>query len=298
MNSIVLFQSSLIPLLLITSCLLSINLQSSLCAAETVEFANCSQPIICEGVNSSISYPFWGANRADYCGKSGFQVTCQDTDPMIRMGSMDFRILNMSASGAATPTVTVAREDYWNNICPLNYVATNINFSLLTYASGVQNVSFFYGCSSLVTTQFPVNSQACNSTVTTSYVTQTQAAKIPVDPVESRTCTNKVLVPVSGTASQALDSNTTDIKTAIDGGFELDVLNDDTGHCNNCVASGGVCGQNITTNAPFMCFCENSSSTNTTCTGNSITNPNSSSGINPSTLSLIFIYIYLSYKKY
>ncbi|KAK9923757.1 hypothetical protein M0R45_032158 [Rubus argutus] len=236
-------QVLLCPFLLITSSLLvSINLQLSVGAADTAEYANCSQPITCGGVESSLSYPFWGANRAEYCGKSGFEVTCQDTLPMISMGSVDFRILNMSASGAAIPTVTVAREDYWNDICPLNYVNTSLNFSLFDYASGAEN---------------------------------TQISKLPSDPTTNGACPNVVKVPVSATAAQALNNNeTSTIQTAIDDGFDLNVQNVDTGLCNNCVASGGVCGQ-TTTNASFLCFCQNSPST-TTCNGNSSTNLNSS----------------------
>ncbi|KAM5548906.1 hypothetical protein ABKV19_000360 [Rosa sericea] len=268
MNSFVLFQSSLIPLLLITS-FLSINFQLSVCADDTVEYANCSQPITCGSVKSNISYPFWGANRADYCGKSGFEVTCKADVPLITMNNVNFRIL-ANSSTSTTSTVKVARDDYWETICPSTYVSTTLDFSLFTYSSGLLNVSFWYGCNATVRVTITGNSQVCNSSVTASYLTETRASTIvPIDPVTTGACQYKVSVPVFESASAALDSNTTDIETAIDGGFGLDVLNADTDLCNECLTSGGVCGQNTTVANEFMCFCQTTSSSTTTCNENS-----------------------------
>ncbi|KAM5562094.1 LEAF RUST 10 DISEASE-RESISTANCE LOCUS RECEPTOR-LIKE PROTEIN KINASE-like 1.4 [Rosa sericea] len=279
MNSFVLFQSSLIPLLLITS-FLSINFQLSVCADDTVEYASCSQPITCGSVKSNISYPFRGANRAEYCGKSGFEVTCEANVPMITMKNIKFRILDMSnSSTTTTPTVKVARQDYWGTICPSTYVSTTLDSSLFTYSSGLLNVSIWYGCNATVTvpgsSQVVGNSRVCSSSITASYLTQTRASNLPLDPVITGDCQYKVLVPVFESASTALDSNNTDIETAIDGGFELDVLNADSGLCTDCLSSGGVCGQSTTGANEFMCFCQTTSST-TTCNENSSPSPNSS----------------------
>ncbi|XP_062025117.1 LEAF RUST 10 DISEASE-RESISTANCE LOCUS RECEPTOR-LIKE PROTEIN KINASE-like 1.4 isoform X2 [Rosa rugosa] len=279
MNSFVLFPSSLIPLLLITS-FLSINFQLSVCADDTVEYANCSQPITCGSVKSNISYPFWGANRAEYCGKSGFEVTCEANVPMITMRNIKFRILDMSNSSTTTttPTVKVARQDYWEDICPSTYVSTTLDFSLFAYSSGLLNVSFWYGCNATVTvpgnSQVTGNSRVCNSSVTANYLTQTAASSLPSDPVSSGACQYEVLVPVSESASAALESNSAEIETAIDGGFELDVLNADTDLCNSCLSSGGVCGQNTTVANEFKCFCRTASSSTTTCTESSSLSPN------------------------
>ncbi|XP_040370150.1 LEAF RUST 10 DISEASE-RESISTANCE LOCUS RECEPTOR-LIKE PROTEIN KINASE-like 2.7 isoform X2 [Rosa chinensis] len=266
-------QYSFLPFFFITYFFSIINLPFSLRADDTVEYANCSQPITCGSVKSNISYPFWGANRAEYCGKSGYEVTCQADAPMITMRNITFRILDMSST--TTPTVKVARQDYWGTICPPTYVPTNLIFSLFNYSSGLLNVSFWYGCNTNVTA-VAGNSHFCNSSVTATYLTQTQtrASNASVDPVTTGACQYKVMVPVFESASEALDNNATDIQTAIDGGFELDVLDDDTGLCEICVASGGVCGQD-STSAQFICFCQDSSST-ATCSENSSTIPTSS----------------------
>ncbi|XP_004300968.1 PREDICTED: probable receptor-like protein kinase At1g67000 [Fragaria vesca subsp. vesca] len=256
--SFVFFQSSLIPLLLITS-FLSINFRSSVCA-DTAEYANCSLPVTCGSVKSNISYPFWGSDRPEYCGKSGFEVTCNANVPMITMKKINFRILDMSSSTITpTPTVTVAREDYWNTLCPPSYIDTDLNFSLFEYASGPQNVSFYYGCHEAGSSALSI----CNSTVTVTFLTEKETAKLP-DSTASGSCAAVVLVPVSAAAAEALDKNeTSTIQSAVDGGFELNVQDDDTVLCNNCVVSGGFCGQN-TTNAEFVCYCQYGTSA-TTC---------------------------------
>ncbi|XP_050382622.1 LEAF RUST 10 DISEASE-RESISTANCE LOCUS RECEPTOR-LIKE PROTEIN KINASE-like 2.5 [Argentina anserina] len=273
-------QFSFQPFLLIIS-FFSINLPFSLCANVTAGYGNCSKPITCGSVESNLSYPFWGANRPDYCGKSGFKVTCQDDVPLITMRNINFRILDMTPvsnsssmlinmsnnNTTTTPTVKVSREDYWGTICPSSYVPTNLNFSLFSYSSGLLNVSIYYGCNISMMADAS-NVLDCNNTGTASYLTQTKASNLTTVPVPyPYACENEVSVPVFESASEALDGNDTDIQTAIDGGFELDVVNDDGGLCNDCVASGGVCGQN-STSSQFICFCRYSSSPST-CSGNS-----------------------------
>ncbi|XP_004290450.1 PREDICTED: probable serine/threonine-protein kinase At1g18390 isoform X4 [Fragaria vesca subsp. vesca] len=225
-----------------------------------------SLPITCGSVKSNISYPFWGSNRPEYCGKSGFEVTCNNTVPMITMKKINFRILDMSNSTTTpTPTVTVAREDYWNTLCPPSYIDTDLNFSLFEYASGPQNVSFYYGCNAAGSSElslFTSITHECSSTVTVSFLTENQIAKLP-NPTLLASCAPVVVVPVSAAAAEALDKNeTSTIQSAVDGGFELNVQDDDTVLCNDCVGSGGFCGQD-TTNAEFICYCQNSTSAST-----------------------------------
>ncbi|XP_050365429.1 LEAF RUST 10 DISEASE-RESISTANCE LOCUS RECEPTOR-LIKE PROTEIN KINASE-like 2.7 [Argentina anserina] len=286
MNSFVLFESSLIPLFFITS-FLTINFQSSV-YADTVEYSECSQTITCGSVTSNISYPFWGENRPEYCGKSGFEATCTDDDvPMITMKKIEFRLLDMSNSTNLT-TVTVARNDYWDSLCPPNLITTDLDYSLFNYTSGPQDVSFYYGCSlpaeiapTISGFDFSAITRDCSNGVTVSFLTEKQIAKIPASTNLSTICPNVVSVPVSASASDALDNNqTSTIEAAVKGGFELNVQIVDTGVCKDCVASGGLCGQDTTTRA-FICYCQNGTSPNT-CDSNSATPDaaNSSKGIN------------------
>ncbi|ONI17215.1 hypothetical protein PRUPE_3G146000, partial [Prunus persica] len=63
---------SLFPLLLITS-FLSINVELSL-SQDNEQYTNCGEDINCGGFRN-ISYPFWGVNRANYCGPKTYVTT-------------------------------------------------------------------------------------------------------------------------------------------------------------------------------------------------------------------------------
>lgn len=99
----------------------------------------------------------------------------------------------MSSSNTAW-FVIVARNDYWKTICPSTYVNTTLNFSLFNYGSGLQNMSFYYGCNSASGLNLSSNSHVCNSSVTVSFLTQTQTSKLPADPVATGACQS--MVPV------------------------------------------------------------------------------------------------------
>ncbi|CAB4279640.1 unnamed protein product [Prunus armeniaca] len=148
-------------------------------------------------------------------------------------------------------SVTVARQDYWETICPRTYVNTNINFSLFSYSSEVTNLTFYHGCNTSVP-GLTSSSQVCsanNGNITVSYATQSP----PSDPVANGACENGVIVPVFRTAVVALEANQMTIGEAVDGESELDLEIDDD-QCNRCVESGGKCGLN-TTKGGFSCFC-------------------------------------------
>ncbi|KAL6286676.1 hypothetical protein ACE6H2_011066 [Prunus campanulata] len=233
---------SLFPLLLITS-FLSINVELSLSQYE--QHTNCSEDINCGGIR--LSYPFWGVNRANYCGPPGFEVECLEKVPMINISSINYRILKTDSSA---PSVTVARQDYWGTICPPTYVNTNVNFSLFDYTSGLTNLTFYYGCASIDIPGLNSTSQRCN----TNNDNVTYATRSPQsDPVASSFCKEEVNVPVFRTAAVTLEANPTTLQDAVDGGFELGLQIDNV-QCNICVESGGNCGVNTTTGG-FSCFC-------------------------------------------
>ncbi|CAL2237527.1 unnamed protein product [Prunus armeniaca] len=229
--------------------------------------SNCSEAINCGGIGS-LSYPFWGVNRASYCGLPGFEVACLDNVPVINMSNINYRILKTNSS-RAPPSVTVARQDYWKTICPPSFVNTSINSSMFHYtSSGFTNLTLYYGCntSTSTTTNTPEltsTSQVCSrrnsGNITVSYVTPSPR----VDPVAPGACENRVIVPVSTTAAAALEANRTAIQDAVDGGFELE-LQIHTDQCNTCMQSGGKCGLN-TTSGGFSCFCQDNRAYATRC---------------------------------
>ncbi|KAM1025534.1 hypothetical protein ACFX13_039373 [Malus domestica] len=278
------------PFLLLTS-FISINFELYLCA-DNEAYSNCSEAIInCGGISSDVVYPFWGVNRPYYCGQPGFEVQCLDSVPVFSMWNIDYRILEMNSSSCPW-TIKVARQDYWKTICPPTFVYTNINSSLFDYASGLEDVTFYYVCSANTGTTIPgfnFNSQSCSNNmrgITNSKTTNqggrgfdvnTYVTRNPgFDPVATGLCTYRVSVPVFTTAVLALESNRTTIQDAIDGGFELEIKIDDD-ECDSCEVSGGKCGFNITSGG-FSCFCHDRDNENaTTCKSTSTESSGSSS---------------------
>ncbi|XP_048439964.1 G-type lectin S-receptor-like serine/threonine-protein kinase At1g61500 isoform X1 [Pyrus x bretschneideri] len=236
---------SLFPFLLIAS-FLSINVELSLCQ-DDAQFTNCSSSINCGGVGN-ISYPFYGVNRATYCGQPGYEVQCLNNVPVINMTGLSFRILEMNST-TAPRTVSVARLDYWSTICPLTFVNTTLNFSLFNYASGYTNMTFYYLCD-ITYTGLP--REQCNINKTVSPVFY--GTRSMVEQTSSVSCTDEVIVPVYTAAAQAIEASQTTIGDAVKGGFPLE-LEIDSNQCNKCEESGGQCGLNNTINSGFSCFC-------------------------------------------
>ncbi|KAL6140661.1 hypothetical protein ACLB2K_058959 [Fragaria x ananassa] len=81
---------------------------------------------------------------------------------------------------------------------------------------------------------------------------QTQTAK-NANPASAGACTTEVVVPVFESASETLDRNITDIQTAIDGGFEMDVLNDNGGFAAMAWHHKEFAGKTLLS-AQFSCF--------------------------------------------
>ncbi|KAB2611866.1 receptor-like protein kinase [Pyrus ussuriensis x Pyrus communis] len=229
---------SLFPFLLIAS-FLSINVELSLCQNDQ-QFTNCSSELNCGSVGG-ISYPFWGENRASYCGQPGFEIQCLDNVPVFNMKGVSYRILQMNTTTNSW-TVKVARNDYWGSICNPTFVNTTLNFSLFDYVSTYTNMTFYYQCPTTITLP---NIQSCN-TSSVFYLTRSMT---------SVNCTYEVIVPVYTTAALAIEAGqTTRITDAVDGGFSLQ-LQIDNDQCDKCLGSGGQCGFNTSTNSGFSCFC-------------------------------------------
>ena len=124
-------------LLIIT--LISAKVPTSLSANDT-QYTYCGEQFAC-GSLSGIKYPFWGVNRAEFCGQRGFKLDCQNNVSLITIMSQKFRVLR-----ANSQTLTVARDDYWNETCPARFVNTTLNSTLFSYAPGLRNLSLFYNC--------------------------------------------------------------------------------------------------------------------------------------------------------
>ncbi|KAF8407785.1 hypothetical protein HHK36_006921 [Tetracentron sinense] len=243
-----LFPSPLLFILIIF--LVLVHVPISLCDDE--RYVNCSQPFVC-GSLGNIIYPFWGRDRPEFCGHPGFELDCQDDNVTeIEIMSEKYRVLGITPD---SQILKVARDDFWNNICPSRLVNTTLNFTFFNYASTVHNLTLYYNCTlnNIPSVPSSMQSRAFNCSVNKItqygfYVTGTT----PADAILWK-CGDNVIVPVLQTAANALETNGTTLGATLDGGFELQ-WTVGSATCNQCLGSGGQCGYNSST-GQFSCFC-------------------------------------------
>ncbi|XP_050238035.1 LEAF RUST 10 DISEASE-RESISTANCE LOCUS RECEPTOR-LIKE PROTEIN KINASE-like 1.3 [Mercurialis annua] len=92
-----------------------------------------------------LSYPFWSDDRPEIYGHEGFKLTnCTEAQvPIITIQNEEFRVVSVNQSGSL---MTIAREDYWEDICPDNFANTTLNQTLFTFSQPFPNISLFYNC--------------------------------------------------------------------------------------------------------------------------------------------------------
>ncbi|WCJ25335.1 hypothetical protein M5689_007227 [Euphorbia peplus] len=233
------------PLLLI---LLSTKFPKSF-ATDDYRYSNCSQTFQCGSI-TDINYPFWGENRPDYCGRPGFHLSCKDNNTLIKFNSNTFRVLEINPENQA---LRVAREDYFNDICPDHFHNTSIDFTSFNYAPRLRNLTLIYGCNTVSSGTYLelLRQPDCfiNSTNINVYC-------VPMDVMVNR-CNSSVIIPVMETNAVIVENNDMKVIDAFKEGFELEwkIGND---QCKRCTDSGGICGFNTTTDQS-TCFCHDQS---------------------------------------
>ncbi|XP_060672881.1 LEAF RUST 10 DISEASE-RESISTANCE LOCUS RECEPTOR-LIKE PROTEIN KINASE-like 1.3 isoform X5 [Ziziphus jujuba] len=149
-------------------------------------------------------------------------------------------------------TLKVAREDFWDTICPSHLANTTLDFSLFTFGSGLTNLSLFYGCSFSVVLPELFGPIACDINTTSNVYVATR--EIRIDPGVG-SCNSSVFVPVFESAAQGVGVWNKTISDALDEGFELRwQIGGDQVECERCERSGGRCGFN-SSESRFVCFC-------------------------------------------
>ncbi|XP_059451729.1 LEAF RUST 10 DISEASE-RESISTANCE LOCUS RECEPTOR-LIKE PROTEIN KINASE-like 1.4 isoform X1 [Corylus avellana] len=223
--------------------------------ADAEQYLNCSKTFDCAGI-VDLSYPFWESNiRPSYCGHPAFELNCSDGVPLIKITFMNYRVLHVDN---VSQTLQVAREDYWNTLCPATIVNTTINSTVFGYASATVNLTLYYDCPSIPTspltippadtTQFDCS---INGSDANNYYSNNTIANLIGSSFGS--CAYNVKVPVL--QSQPGSGNLSALEEAIDGGFILG-WNANNSLCDGCKATGGQCGYNTST-SEFACHCAN-----------------------------------------
>ncbi|KAJ0868969.1 putative glycerophosphodiester phosphodiesterase, protein kinase RLK-Pelle-LRK10L-2 family [Helianthus annuus] len=204
----------------------------------------CGQSVQCGEIE--IVYPFWLSGRPQHCAHPDFQLSCRSDVPMIRLGPADYRVLKTDSS---THTVTVARNDLWETICPQLLYNTTYNTTLFNGNNfGREEVSLYYGCQGILGAS-PLAAGyrfSCdvNQTLSDSYFYRTSL--INNDTTISSflvQCNNHITVPVDQSwVNRILTATESDLRQALQDGFKL-LWNARNDVCDQCVRSGGRCTQ-------------------------------------------------------
>ncbi|XWS50755.1 hypothetical protein CRYUN_Cryun12cG0114800 [Craigia yunnanensis] len=108
-------------------------------------FDPCFIPFKCGDIEN-LKFPFWTEDRPQFCHQEGFNLTkCEDPQPVINIGGNEFRLIYLNNS---TYTMTIARNDLWEQICPSNPITVELDNPFLRYSQTNQKSTFFYNCNS------------------------------------------------------------------------------------------------------------------------------------------------------
>lgn len=231
---------------LVVTNLVFVCIPKSFCQDEM--FAACGQPFQCGNLN--FSYPFWGGNRPSNCGYPGFGLTCQSNVPLLTFQSLRYRIL---AIDGLKRSLTVARDDLWYSLCPKFIFNTTFDYSIFRYSSGLQNVTFSYGCTIHVP-DFPrqPNQFDCSVNTTTNTTTNFYSTNSLGINRTAVTCSSSITVPVNQTRARINLGNSAALQTSLNEGFGINWAANDS-VCEGCIQSGGRCGFNKDTDS-FLCY--------------------------------------------
>jgi len=241
----------IITLSLVITTLFLIHFPSS-SDADNEKYRNCSASFECAGMEG-FGYPFWGLNRPNYCGHPSFELNCSTDAPLIKITNLNYRVLHVDN---VSRTLKVARQDYWNTVCPATIVDTIINFPIFTYNSVTTNLTLYYDCPA----SSPLYQPAPDTTKFDCYINGSDATNYYSNSTIANeiatffgTCKYNVKVPVLQSAVEG-PSNLTEaaLVQAIDGGFMLG-WDANNSLCDRCLGTGGQCGYNIGT-SEFTCF--------------------------------------------
>ncbi|KAI7749003.1 hypothetical protein M8C21_009909 [Ambrosia artemisiifolia] len=220
----------------------------------TQPYKVCGQLVRCG--NITLHYPFWGLDRPAYCGHPGFEITCKTNVPILHYKSLNFIILKIQLS---QQTITIARDDLWENYCPQYLYNTTYDSNLFNDNNFAhEDVTLYYGCDS----SSGGHNFSCgvNDTKNNAYFIATSMI-VNNNLNRSVHCITHITVPVIQSLADQLvltSDKVSDLRFALKAGFNLQwtAKNEE---CDQCVQSGGKFGSNLQRSTFFACYCANGS---------------------------------------
>ncbi|CAI9282647.1 unnamed protein product [Lactuca saligna] len=221
-------------------------------------FDICGESVNCGAI--TVEYPFWGLNRPAYCGHPGFQLICPSNVPLLNYESVNYRVLR---SDTSTQTITIARNDLRESICPRFLYNTSYNSTLFNGDNfDRRNVSLYYNCNTS-STVIPLSANYrfnCNVNESQSdgyFITTDQLIPSVANFLDQ--CQNRIHVPVNQSSADRLATaiaTTDDLRSGLTAGFQLQWTANNN-ECDRCIRSDGQCGSNSASPDLFACYCAN-----------------------------------------
>ncbi|KAI7986698.1 LEAF RUST 10 DISEASE-RESISTANCE LOCUS RECEPTOR-LIKE PROTEIN KINASE-like 1.2 [Camellia lanceoleosa] len=226
--------------------------------ADNENYTTCHEKTYdCGDQIKEIRYPFWGEDRLEFCGVQGFKLTCKGNEnTTIVIEKQEFRVLHINQSAHS---MTIARADLWDTICPAKFINTTLNWNLFDYGPQPQvNLTLFYDCLPEPASYDQIKERSyfqCSGAQSSSNINFFVDELLSINPPN---CKSRIKVPVFQEALFEFwyrwDEHMT-LENLVKRGFEADYHEMDK-HCKACNTSGGECGTNTTTNQA-ICFCHN-----------------------------------------
>ncbi|KAF8369534.1 hypothetical protein HHK36_032443 [Tetracentron sinense] len=212
--------------------------------------SDCTPEFDCGNI-TGIGYPFWGNGRPKYCGHPGFELLdCQKDYPTIQIMGLKYRVMEINP---VNQILRIARIDFMEDICPLKFVNTALNYSLFDYPLGYEKLNLYYGCNFSLP-QLP-NRFTC-SINGVPYKDAYVGSEVFLIEENEGTCNVSIAVPVLLT-DKGLALIAANLFGILKKGFEVK-WKVDTTPCRVCKDSGKRCGYDWISNQP-TCFCPHQS---------------------------------------
>ncbi|XP_048422234.1 G-type lectin S-receptor-like serine/threonine-protein kinase At1g61500 isoform X2 [Pyrus x bretschneideri] len=203
--------------------LISIPLSSSFDS-----YTTCSNTFNCGGI-TKVGFPFWGDGRPDNCGYPELKLACSNDVTTIEIMRVKYRLLKINQG---EQTLKVVRDDYYDKICSPKFGDTKLDSNLFDYVSGSSDFTLLYDCASSSLAE----GFKCPDNETYANVAAVPAA-VPGTPI----CESKVVRISDPTGFRIISIlNVTALEAAVREGFEVK-YKVNSGKCDECVGSKGVC---------------------------------------------------------
>lgn len=215
----------------------------------------CRNQYSCGQNIQGIGYPFHGRDRPPACGLHGFELNCEDADNITttEIGSQTFRVLSIDQNAH---TITLARIDLLDDVCPQEFVNTALNYTLFGYThETVQFLNLSYTCP---TFEIPSrNSIRCSIDgrdrngfyLDESFWSSDRWRNLPP-------CETNITVPVSRTAIEEFRrSEEMTVRELLEDGFRVEYRYN-VEACSACEKSDGLCWYG-TNSSSHSCICNN-----------------------------------------